>query len=299
MAWRGVHLTHPARLSVRDAQLQVATDADVETVSIPLEDLAFLVIDTPQAVLSSALLAKIASNGTVLIQCDEKHLPVGSFLPLGQHWKHGEIYAYQDEVGIPFKKRCWQKFVQAKINNQAMVLKSFSKPMGAKKLTSMIPRVLSGDTGNVEARAARVYWSCLFEEFIRSDEADLRNICLNYGYAIVRSLIARQLVASGLQPHKGLHHRSITNAFNLADDLIEPFRPFVDRKVVSMISGNDKIKNEFDRHHRGELSSILFTDCKIGDQKLNLLNGIERVVESVRRAIQNKDAAELLFPELE
>ena len=214
MAWRGLHLTEPARLSFADGQIVVARET--ETVRLALEDLAWIVLDSPRTTLTGALLSACMNAGIALIATDATHLPCGMALPFHRHHRQGEVAARQAALGAPLKKRLWQKIVRAKIANQAAALAALGRD-GAQPLREMARRVGSGDPANVEARAARFYWGQLFAEFRREDAADRRNMLLNYGYAVVRSGVARALVAAGFLPALGLSHASVSNEFNLAD----------------------------------------------------------------------------------
>jgi CRISPR-associated protein Cas1 len=226
MAWRRVHISQPSRLTFRDRQFVVAQD-DGE-VSLAIEDIAWLVLDTRQVSVTGSLLSALAESGVAMIVPDAKHYPAGVLLPFHQHHAQAHIAHIQVGISQPLKKRLWQTLVIAKIRNQAMLLDRLSRPR-ARALFAMAECVGSGDPDNVEAQAARTYWSNLFSDFTRGNEADRRNALLNYGYAVVRAALARASAASGLLPAFGVHHASRSNAFNLVDDLIEPFRPFVDQ----------------------------------------------------------------------
>lgn len=212
MAWRGVHISKPARLNFRDRQLIVSQD-DGE-VSLSVEDIAWLILDTPQISITGSLLSALAENGVVMIVPDTKHHPAGVLLPFHQHHAQASIAHMQVNISLPLKKRLWQKLIVAKIRNQAMLLEQLGRPH-AKALYAMAERVGSGDPDNIEAQAARNYWPALFSDFTRGNENDWRNALLNYGYMVVRAAIARACVASGLLPAFGIHHESQMNAFNL------------------------------------------------------------------------------------
>jgi CRISP-associated protein Cas1 len=220
MAWRGVHITQPSRLSLAEGQIVVARDES--DVRLPIEDVAWIVIDTPQVLLSTALMSACMDAGMVMIITDRAHTPSGLILPFHRHYRQAEIAATQVAISVPLKKRLWQIIVQAKIANQAAALIDCGQD--ASPLLAMTRLVGSGDPENTEARAARAYWPRLFIDFVREDGTDKRNALLNYGYAVVRSAVARALVAAGLLPAFGVNHASMTNAFNLADDLVEPGR---------------------------------------------------------------------------
>ena len=295
MAWRGVHITQPSRLSVADGQIVVArTDGDVR---LPIEDIAWMVIDTPQATLSTSLISACMDAGMVLVTTDRTHTPSGVILPFHRHHRQAEIAAMQIGISLPLKKRVWQTIIQQKIVNQAAALTACGQDASA--LIAMARLVGSGDPDNTEARAARAYWPRLFVDFIREDANDKRNALLNYGYAIVRSAVARALVAYGLLPAFGVNHASATNPFNLADDLVEPFRPFIDRMVWTMMDRGRTSSGETTVEERRVLASCLIEDCRSAGETVNLLVATERAAESLVRAMESNSAALLLLPGLE
>jgi CRISPR-associated protein Cas1 len=294
MAWRGVHITQAARLTLADAQIVVSRD-DGE-IRLPIEDVAWMVIDTPQVSLSTALLSACMDAGMVIITTDRTHTPSGMMLPFHRHHRQAEIAAMQVAISEPLKKRIWQTVVQGKIANQADALEAVGQDASA--LRAMMRLVGSGDSENVEARAARAYWPRLFIDFIRDDANDKRNALLNYGYAVVRSAVARALVASGLLPAFGVNHASITNAFNLADDMVEPFRPFVDRVVWTLTEQGRTGKGTTSVEERRTLASLLTAEARVGVEKVTLLIATERIAESLVRAMEMGSAPLLLLPRL-
>jgi CRISP-associated protein Cas1 len=294
MAWKGVHVSKPARLSWKDQQLCVAQDD--ATVTMPLEDVAWIIVDTQQVTLTAALISACMTNGVAIVFADERHMPAGMALPFHQHHKQAGISALQLAASLPLKKRLWQSLVVSKIENQAACLDKSGKD-GA-TLRAMARRVSSGDPDNMEAQSARAYWSLLFENFTRSDEGDIRNMMLNYGYAVLRAAIARAVVAFGLLPSVGLFHASESNAFNLADDLIEPFRPLVDVRVAQLAGDLKTGERELTVNHRRELAGILNCDCTLQGETISVLNASERSAESLVRALSAGEPKELLLPDL-
>ena len=295
MAWRGVHITQPSRLSLADGQIVVSQiDGDVR---LPIEDIAWMVIDTPQATLSTSLISACMDAGMVVVTTDRTHTPSGVILPFHRHHRQAEIAAMQIGISLPLKKRVWQTIIQQKITNQAAALTACGQDASA--LIAMARLVGSGDPDNTEARAARAYWPRLFEDFIREDANDKRNALLNYGYAIVRSAVARALVAYGLLPAFGVNHASATNPFNLADDLVEPFRPFIDRMVWNMMDRGRTSSGETTVEERRALASCLIEDCRSAGETVNLLVATERAAESLVRAMESNSAAMLLLPGLD
>jgi CRISPR-associated protein Cas1 len=295
MAWKGVHITRPGRLSVADDQLVVAQEAG--EVRVPLEDIGWIVVDEPAVTLTGALLAALPEHGIPLVMADSRHMPALLALPFHSHHRQAATAAAQLDQSQPFRKRCWQALVRSKVANQAAVLEHRRRPQAA-TLRAMRDQVASGDPDNVEARAARAYWPALFERFVRDDPSDLRNALLNYGYAVVRAVIARSLVAAGFMPCVGLHHASVTNAFNLADDLIEPFRPFADHVVARLAEGRERA-GTMTREDRRTLANMPNTAVRLPAGEMALLHAADHVVASLRQATEARDASRLLLPEFQ
>lgn len=293
MAWRGLHLTEPSRLALADGQV-VISQQDGE-VRIALEDLAWIVLDTPQSTLTGSLISACTNAGIVLVATDGTHTPSGVLLPFHRHFRQGEIAHRQAAMGAPLKKRLWQKIVRGKILNQAGALAVAGRG-GAHTLREMARRVHSGDPGNVEARAARYYWTQLWPEFRRDDPGDKRNKLLNYGYAVMRSGVARSLVATGLLPAFGLNHASVTNPFNLADDLVEPFRPFVDVLAWRSTAGGQPSRGELSLDERRQMAGALLAEAAFAQETTTLLVAAEKAAESLARAIEGCSAEILELP---
>ena len=292
MAWRGLHISKPSRLSFADEQIAIAQDdGDIQ---VPLEDVAWIILDTPQATLTSTLLSACMAAGIAIVVTDQKHTPSGVTLPFHSHFRQGETAQLQIAAGAPLKKRLWQAIVRSKIINQAAIL-DFVHKQGSDALREMARHVGSGDPENVEARAAREYWSRLWDDFRRDDEGDRRNKLLNYGYAVVRSGIARCLVAAGLLPCIGVNHASVSNAFNLADDLVEPYRPFVDLLAWNATDGGRLSRNDLSLDDRRTMAGVLLRDAMISGDRATLLVAAERTTESFVRALEHAlpDALEL------
>jgi CRISPR-associated protein Cas1 len=218
-------------------------------------------------------------------------------LPFHRHFRQGEVAQKQVAMSAPLKKRLWQRIVRAKIENQAAALAAVGGG-GATSLREMTRHVGSGDGSNVEARAARYYWTKLWPEFRREDEGDRRNKLLNYGYAVIRSGVARSLVASGLLPSFGLKHASVTNAFNLADDVVEPFRPFVDMLAWRISDNGAPSRHDLSLEDRRAMAGVLLTEAKIAGDNATLLVATEKAAESLVRAIDNATPEVLELPTL-
>lgn len=223
----------PAKLRVRYSQLVIERE-HTEAVSLPLAEVAVVLVSHPQASLTQAVLAGVAAAGGALVACDGASMPVGMMLPLAGHHVQVARFAAQARASLPVRKRLWKQIVRAKVRAQAAVL---AELVGADHgLAALAARVGSGDPTNVEARAARRYWKALFGDgFRRMRSRHDENLLLNYGYAVLRAIVGRALCAAGLHPSLGVHHHHRGNAFCLADDLMEPFRPIVDRTVVQSI----------------------------------------------------------------
>lgn len=228
----------PARLRVRCGQLCVQR-AQEPAVSLPMADLAVVVVSHPQVTYTQAVLARLVQAGGAFVACNRQHLPVGMLLPLAAHHAQVDRFAAQARAPLPKRKRLWQQIVRAKIHAQAAVLEELHGTDHG--LRALVRQVRSGDPKNVEARASRRYWPRLFAEvsFRRNPDNEDHNLLLNYGYAVLRAIVARATCAAGLHPSLGIHHHNRYDTFCLADDLMEPFRPTVDRAVAEYVSTHD------------------------------------------------------------
>lgn len=249
MIKKTLYFGNPAYLSLSKSQLVVrmpeveqaehlAESIRQESVrTIPIEDIGVVVLDHRQITLTQGLMAALLNNQTAVITCDERRMPAGLLLPLEGNTLQNERFRSQIEASVPLKKQLWQQTVVAKIENQAYVLeKQLNEP--AARMHYLADTVKSGDTTNCEAQAAAYYWQHLFPDipgFTHGREGPPPNQLLNYGYAILRAVVARALVASGLLPVAGIHHHNRYNAYCLADDIMEPYRPFVDALVIETI----------------------------------------------------------------
>jgi CRISPR-associated protein Cas1 len=292
MAWRGLHLTQPARLTLADNQLVVAREAD--EIRVALEDIGWMVIDSPMVSLTTALISACMETGIAIVTTDAKHTPSGLLLPFHRHHRQAGVAAVQLAASGPLKKRLWQRIVRAKITNQAEHLEERHGLVAP--LREMARLVNSGDPDNVEARAAREYWRGLFPEFTRGDDTDFRNGLLNYGYAVVRAMVARALVAAGLVPCFGLHHANAANAFNLADDMIEPFRPVVDAVVFALADMGTRKCGHSTVAERQVLARLPLQEVELGRDRMTLLAAAESVAETLVRALEVGSSAVLQLP---
>lgn len=292
MSWRSVMITRPTKLSVQNRQLKITQD---EEWSIPIEDINSIVLETPQVNVSAKVMSMMADSRIVMYSCDDKHLPNGIFIPFNCHSRQLKTIKQQLACSESFQKRCWQKIITRKIQNQAEVLQMVNKTIMGDYLEALANKVNSGDTDNKEAIAAKGYFTSLFgKNFSRNDEEDVCNSALNYGYAIIRGAIARSIVSYGYMPSIGIHHKSELNNFNLADDFIEPFRPVVDLWVKN----NIKEDTEFGKEIRSELINLLNVDVKIQGKLQSVSNAINIMMASYTTAINQKDYRKIELPEI-
>ncbi len=233
MIKRTLYFGQAAYLSLRDGQLLVRLPAEERSRSIPIEDIGVLILDHQQISITHGLMNALEAHKCALITCSASHMPSGLFLPLDAHSLQSERFQTQIEATLPLKKQLWQQTVRMKIQNQARVLEEvYAHPQA--NMLAWVKQVRSGDPDNLEARAAAYYWANLFPslpKFTREREESAPNALLNYGYALLRAVVARSLVSVGLLPTLGIHHHNRYNAYCLADDIMEPYRPYVDKFV--------------------------------------------------------------------
>lgn len=281
----------PCRLRVEYSQLVVdrGTEADgLFPTKVPLEDIGAVVVAHPQVSYTQAVLSELSERGAAFITCNRNRMPVGILLPLDANSVQTERFRRQLELKLPQKKRLWQQVVQSKIDMQARHLVEVHGD--AFGLPPLIPLVRSGDTTNVEARAARRYWTALFgKEFRRDIDADNQNRFLNYGYAILRAATARAVCAAGLHPSLGLHHHNKYNAWCLADDVMEPFRPVVDKAVVQIVNQHGA-EADFTQQLRAELIRCLLSRVFVHGQQRTVLDALSLVAASLVDALSGSEA---------
>lgn len=282
MIKRTLYFGNPAYLHKKDQQLKVVDpETDCEKASVPLEDIAIVVLDHPQLTLTHALMADLIDRNTAIISCDSRHMPSGLMLPLDGNHVQTERFRTQIAASEPLLKNLWTQTVKAKIENQASLLNRFS--FDNKRLMALVPQIKSGDPENVEGRAASVYWKILFEEhdFTRDRFGAEPNAQLNYCYAILRAIVARALVSSGLLPTLGIFHRNKYNAYCLADDIMEPYRPFCDELVYGMYLKGEIESEELTREHKARLLSIASCDVLMDGKKSPLMVAMSRTTNSL------------------
>lgn len=281
MLKRTIVISSPVSISLRYGQLILTqNDKDSPASSVPIEDLATVIIENPQAGVSIPALNELARSNVGVVICD-KGLPSLMLNVLDSNTLQGQRYRLQLEASLPSKKSIWQQLIIAKIRNQSELLTSLGKDGNC--LRPYYKNVKSDDSDNREGVAARLYWSTLFDHnFLRERSGPPPNNLLNYGYTILRAATARAIVGAGMLPALGIHHRNRTNAFPLADDLMEPFRPFVDRIVYGLYV-NEQF--ELDRTNKTKLINILYADTKVGDKLHPLSIALEMLCTSALKVL--------------
>jgi CRISPR-associated protein Cas1 len=294
MIKRTLYFGNPAYLSTRNQQM-VVERKDQEQISIPIEDVGVVILDHPQITITQVCMARLLENNTALITCDDKHLPTGLLLNLNGHSLQSKKFQAQVEAGMPLKKQLWQQTIRAKIRNQAALLQKMG--LVAEVLNHLAGQVKSGDTQNAEAVAAKYYWQKLMpEDLVRGRFEGRVNNFLNYGYAILRAVVARSLVGSGLLPALGIFHRNQYNAYCLADDIMEPYRPFVDELVLSHPYFSER--EEVDVLAKKILLSIPTLDVVLDGKASPLMNAVQRTTASLARCYQSEEKI-ILYPSLQ
>lgn len=301
MIKRTLYFGNPAYLSLKLRQLVVskpgADDSKAEVVkTIPIEDIATIVLDCKQITITQALLEELLEVNCSVITCDSAHMPTGLMLPLSGHTQQSERFRAQIDASLPLRKQIWQQTVQSKIANQAAVLE-FATGQKHPNMLQWASSVRSGDPDNLEARAAAYYWKTLFcgsvDGFIRGRHEDTPNDLLNYGYALVRATVARALVSSGLLPTLGVHHHNKYNAYCLADDIMEPYRPFVDKLVYQIVKENDLWI--LDTGMKTRLLSIPMMDVQINGVTSPLMIAATTTTASLAKCF-NGESRQVLYP---
>lgn len=294
MIKRTLYFGNPAYLKTTNDQL-VVERPELPAHTVPIEDIGLVVLDHQQITISQALMAKLLDNNVALITCNNTHHPTGLLLNLDGHTLQSQRFQDQLESSVPLRKQLWQQTVEAKIRNQAAALAQ--RNIENKYLLNLAGKVKSGDAGNLEARAALYYWDKFFPEslqFTRLREGAPPNNLLNYGYAIVRAMVARALVGSGLLPVMGIHHRNQYNAYCLADDIMEPYRPYVDLLVYQQVRNHGNFL-ELSPAMKQEFLSLPATDVQIDGQTSPMMVAITRTTASLAKCFEGS-ARKILYP---
>jgi len=292
MIKRTLHFSNPAYLSLQKDQLNIylphlkVLGEKESKKSVPIEDIGIVILDHQQITITHACIAALLDNNAAIITCNHSHLPTGMILPIDGHDIQSERFRYQIDASQPLKKQLWQQTVQAKILNQAAVL--FERNIPCDNMIRWAKNVRSGDPDNYEARAAAYYWKNVFPkkiDFFRGREGDPPNNLLNYGYAILRAIVARGLVSSGLLPTLGIHHRNKYNAYCLADDIMEPYRPYVDQIVLRIIDNGENFL-ELGTSIKTQLLGIATVDVQFERGKSPLMVGLQQTTASLAKCYE-------------
>ncbi|MBF4472512.1 type II CRISPR-associated endonuclease Cas1 [Flavobacterium sp. HJJ] len=285
--------------SISTKNLQLIIKSEVRESSVPIEDIGFLVLDNPEIYLSIPAMNLMIENNTAVIICSNNHLPNGMFLNLNSHHIQQEIFKNQIEATVPLKKQLWQQTIIEKIKNQGELLERLTK--NKNQFDYLATKVLSGDTSNMEGVAAQHYWKYFpfpnqeKEGIKRERFGDYPNNFLNYGYAILRAATARAVSGSGLLNTLGIHHKSKYNAFALADDIMEPFRPIVDEKVFQIMQCYDE--QELNTLLKSELLQILTRTVYFKEEKSPLMVGLQKTASSLQQCFTG-NRKKIKYPKL-
>lgn len=308
MIKRTLHFGNPVYLGLRNGQLTIKLPEieknstlpkdfkENNITSIPIEDIGVLVLEHPQITITHSLLGALLDNNSAVLTCDSTHMPSGLLLPLEGNSVQSERFKDQIRASEPLRKQLWQQTIKQKILNQASLLSLQNTDI--ENMRYWATQVRSGDPDNYEGRAAAYYWSHLFtnkiDDFHRNADGIPPNNLLNYGYAILRAVISRGLVASGLLPTLGIHHHNRYNAYCLADDIMEPFRPFVDKIVVDILLKED-IPDEMTKEHKIELLQIPVTDVEINGRRSPLMIAVQLTTSSLAKCYMGEER-KILYP---
>lgn len=305
MIKRTIYFGNPVYLSLSNAQMMIKKQAEdagngnATTGSIPIEDIGVVVLDNRQITITSMLLSALLDNNVAIVSCDGKSMPTGLMLPLYGNTLQSERFAEQIGASLPLKKQLWQQTIEAKIWNQAAVLSAATGEV-ARNMYAWSGSVKSGDANNIEGRAAAYYWRNIFPEipfFVRDRNEAPPNNLLNYGYAILRAVVARALVAAGLIPTLGIHHHNRYNAYCLADDIMEPYRPYVDNIVVDIIKSGDTAPS-LTKEYKTRLLQIPILDVAIDGKRSPLMIAVSSTATSLVKCF-NGECRKILYPTIE
>lgn len=280
-----------------DDEYHTATDKATEAKTVPIEDIGIIILDNKQITVTQGLMEELLENNCAIITCDSSHLPTGLMLPLYGHTLQNERFRQQIDASLPLKKQLWQQTIQCKIRNQAKVLEHATGEEHG-NMKAWAGSVKSGDADNLEARAAAYYWKTIFPDncdFIRGRDGDAPNNLLNYGYAVLRAVIARALVSGGLLPTLGIHHHNRYNAYCLADDIMEPYRPYVDRMILEMTRGG--VIPELDKETKAKLLGIPVTEVSINGKRSPLMVAASVTASSLAKCFSG-ELRKLAYPEM-
>lgn len=293
MTWRSLLIRDGGKLSLQRQQILIQQNS--KNYTVPLEDIAVIVIESPETLITAPLLSALAKNGITLLTCDEQFLPCGQWLPYSQYHRQLKTLKLQLNASEPQKKQLWQTIIRQKIRNQAQTADETGNDLAAKRLRAMAAEVKSGDSNNLEAQAAALYFQAVFGSQFKRGQACGINNHLNYGYAIARAAIARALVQYGWLPALGLFHRNELNPFNLADDFIEPYLPIVDL-MVWHLHDQGRLKENLTPNAKQQLVAILNQQICLDQQTFSVLAAIDRTIASFQISLADKNAKLLKLP---
>ncbi len=295
MLKRSLFFSNPYYLSVKDKQMVITCKETGEIKQAPIEDIGFVVLENHQITITTKLLQELSENNVAVVFCDSTHHPSSMLLNLNVNHLQSEMFGNQIRASEPLKKQLWKQTVIAKISNQAAILKKLGKEH--MKLTVMANNVMSGDSTNREAQASRLYWQELFDgNFSRARFGTAPNNALNYGYSILRAAVARSLVGSGLLPTLGIHHHNKYNAFCLADDIMEPYRPYVDWHIVNLID-KAPFEENLSKQNKADLLQILTMDVVFENTKRPLMVGLSQTTASLAKCFSG-ELKKIAYPEI-
>lgn len=308
MIKKTLYFGNPAYLSLKDKQLiiklpeveksNLTDDFKMNSVrSIPIEDIGIIILDHQQITITQGVIAALLNNSAAIITCDSSRMPIGLILPLTGNKLYNERFRKQIEVSLPLKKQLWQQTIKAKLQNQGFCLQKNTQKSYA-PLMKMAQDVKSGDCDNYEAQGAVYYWRNIFPDqtdFVRDREGAPPNNLLNYGYAILRAVIARALVISGLLPIYGIHHHNRYNAYCLADDIMEPYRPFVDNLVIDIMKKHSDYR-DLSKDIKQELLSIPVLDVIIEGKRSPLMIAASQTTASLAKCFYG-EIRKISYPE--
>lgn len=292
MLKKSILIEKKSKITAKNLQLHIKNEH--REASIPIEDIGFVVIDNPEVYISITAMNLLVDNNASVIICNTSHMPNGLFLNLNSHHIQQEVFSFQMKASQPLKKQLWQQTVVEKIKNQGILLEKITNEKN--KFEHLASKVLSGDTTNMEAVAANFYWKSFFSiDFKRERFGNYPNNFLNYGYAILRAATARALSGSGLLNTLGIHHKSKYNAFALADDIMEPFRPLVDEAVHFIMQNYDE--QELNTEIKSELLKVLTRTVYFKTEKSPLMVALQKSASSLQQCYSGK-RKKIKYPKL-
>ncbi|MBR4321868.1 type II CRISPR-associated endonuclease Cas1 [Treponema sp.] len=295
MIKRTLFFSNAVCLTLKNKQLVIQNKETREESSVPIEDIGFVIIENNQVYISIPVINALAENNAAVVFCNENHLPFSMNLPLDCNTIQNQLFTAQIEASIPAKKKCWKQIIEQKIKNQAKVLEKYK--IDSVKLKQYASEVKSGDSTNREAMAAKLYWDLLIDDvdWVRTRFGEYPNNLLNYGYAILRAATARALIGSGLLPTLGIHHHNKYDAYALADDIMEPYRPYIDDEIIEYMKTSEETE-ELTREFKKKILTVLTRDVEIGKVTRPLMIALTITSSSLAK-IFSGDAGNLSLPE--